>query len=251
MRRRAVVLFKTDHLGAGEVLLKPQDVADFRAAPAIDRLVVVTDAADVPVFLGQKAKPEVLGGVGVLVFVDEDIAEPALVLGQHVLVVAEDRQDVEQEVAEVAGVQRQEAGLVLGVEFGAAAVEGARVGGGHLVGRQRAVLPVVDVACQHTGRPALVVDPGSLNELLQQTQLIVGVENGEGGFETDEFGVAAQQFHPDGVEGAKPGHAFDRLAQVRGDAGLHLARGLVGEGDGQDLVRARGAGVQKMRDPRG
>jgi len=35
------------------------------------------------------------------------------------------------------------------------------------------------------------------------------------------------------------------------DAGLHLAGRLVGEGDGEDLVRPRAAGVEQMRDARG
>ena len=33
VRRRAVVLFEPDHPGAGKILLEPQDVGDFRAAP--------------------------------------------------------------------------------------------------------------------------------------------------------------------------------------------------------------------------
>ena len=49
VRGRAVVLLEPDHLGAGEVLLEAQDVADLGAAPAVDRLVVVADAADVVV----------------------------------------------------------------------------------------------------------------------------------------------------------------------------------------------------------
>ncbi len=43
----AVVALQPDHLGAGKILLEAQDVVDLRAAPAIDRLVVVADAADV------------------------------------------------------------------------------------------------------------------------------------------------------------------------------------------------------------
>ena len=45
--RRAVVALKADDLGAGEVVLEAQDVVDLGAAPAVDRLVVVADAADV------------------------------------------------------------------------------------------------------------------------------------------------------------------------------------------------------------
>ena len=43
----AVIAFQPDDLGAGKVMLEAQDVVDLRAAPAIDRLVVVADAADV------------------------------------------------------------------------------------------------------------------------------------------------------------------------------------------------------------
>jgi hypothetical protein len=43
----AVVAFEADHLGAGKILVEAQDVVDLGAAPAIDRLVVVADAADV------------------------------------------------------------------------------------------------------------------------------------------------------------------------------------------------------------
>ena len=82
VRGGAVVLLEADDLGAGEVLLEAQDVADLGAAPAVDRLVVVADAADVAVGAGEEAEPEVLGDVGVLVLVDEDVAEPALVLAR-------------------------------------------------------------------------------------------------------------------------------------------------------------------------
>src|SRR6185503_3008225 len=47
MAGRAVIALEPDHLGARKVLLEAQDVVDLGAAPAIDRLVVVADAADV------------------------------------------------------------------------------------------------------------------------------------------------------------------------------------------------------------
>src|SRR3982074_2479361 len=42
-----VVALEPNDLGAWKVVLEAQDVVDLRAAPAIDRLVVVADAADV------------------------------------------------------------------------------------------------------------------------------------------------------------------------------------------------------------
>src|SRR6185312_8096998 len=47
MAGAAVVSFQPDDLGAGEVVIEAQDVVDLRPAPAVDRLVVIADAADV------------------------------------------------------------------------------------------------------------------------------------------------------------------------------------------------------------
>ena len=43
----AVIAFEADDFCAGKIVIEAQDVVDLRAAPAIDRLVVVADAADV------------------------------------------------------------------------------------------------------------------------------------------------------------------------------------------------------------
>ena len=47
MSRRTIIAFEANDLGAGKVVLEAQDVVDLGAAPAIDRLVVIADAADV------------------------------------------------------------------------------------------------------------------------------------------------------------------------------------------------------------
>ena len=43
----AVIALEADDFCAGKIVVEAQDVVDLRAAPAIDRLVVVADAADV------------------------------------------------------------------------------------------------------------------------------------------------------------------------------------------------------------
>ena len=43
----AVIALEPDHFGAGKIVLEAQDVVDLGAAPAVDRLIVVADAADV------------------------------------------------------------------------------------------------------------------------------------------------------------------------------------------------------------
>ena len=92
---RAVVLLELDHARVGEVLLEVEDVAHVRAAEAVDRLSVVADHREVAVPVGHRCAPPVaapvlrraaadqqlqqavLRVVGVLVLVDEDVAERA------------------------------------------------------------------------------------------------------------------------------------------------------------------------------
>ncbi len=66
--------------------------------------------------------------------------------------------------------------------------------------------------------------------------------------QADHFGVAAQDFHANRMEGAHPRHALDHLADHLPDAQFHLARRLVGEGDGEDFLRPRFAEIEDVRD---
>ena len=104
-RGGAVIALQPDDAGAGEILLEAQDVLHLGAAPGIDRLVVVADAADVLAVLRQQAQPEILDQVGVLVFVHQDVAEDAVILRQHLGLAAQDFRHVQQQVAEIGGVQ--------------------------------------------------------------------------------------------------------------------------------------------------
>ena len=85
---RTIVALQADDRRAGKVFLKSDDVLDFRAAPAVDRLIVVADAADVLVRLRQQPQPEILDDVGVLVFVDQYIFPSLLILRQDGVVLA-------------------------------------------------------------------------------------------------------------------------------------------------------------------
>ena len=252
VRRRAVVPFEADDLGARKILLEAEDVVDLRPAPAVDRLVVVADAADVALLLRQQPQPEVLRDVGVLVFVDEDVAEALVIIGEHVGVRPHDPQRLEQQVAEVGGVQRAQPLLIGGVKFLAAPVgELPPVGVGNVGGREAAVLPMVDQPGQLPRRPALLVDVLGDDDLLHQADLVVGVEDGEIGLEVGQLGVAAKHFRADRMKGAEPLHPLDHAADEVADAVLHLPRRLVGEGDAEDLPGLGLAGGEEMGDAGG
>ncbi len=63
--------------------------------------------------------------------------------------------------------------------------------------------------------------------------------------------MAAEHLHADRVEGAKPRHSLDNLPDHLADAVFHLARGLVGEGDGEDFRWPRPPEIEDVRDARG
>ena len=248
----AVVALQPHDLGTWEVLLEAQDIVHLGAPPAIDRLVVVADAADIAPGLAQQAQPEVLGDVGVLVLVDQDVAEAAVVLFQDVRPGLEQGQVVQEEIAEVAGVQHPQALLVGPVEvLHLVAGKACTLSGGQLLRCPAAVLPVVDEAGQGLGRPPLRIDVGRLHHLLDQTLLVVGVEDGEGGLQAHDLGVPAQDLGGDGVEGAQPAQALGLGPKDGTEALAHLPRSLVGEGNRQDLPGPGPAGGEDVGQARG
>ena len=72
--RRPVVLLELDHLERRVVERQLREVLDRRAAPAVDRLVVVADRGQPRALAGQQPQQPVLRRVGVLVLVDEQLA---------------------------------------------------------------------------------------------------------------------------------------------------------------------------------
>jgi hypothetical protein len=216
-------------------------------APAIDRLVVVAHAADVLTALGQQAQPQVLGDVGVLVLVDHHVFEAGLEVGQDVGMAGEDRDVVQQQIAEIAGIEDAQAVLILAIQGHALARrELGPFSGRHPVRRPALVLPVVDHPRQDLRGPALGVDIGRLDQLLQQPFLVVIVDDGEAGLQPDQLGMAAQDLGGDRVEGAEPAQAFGFRADDVGDPLAHLAGGLVGEGHRQHFPGPRATGRQDV-----
>ena len=252
MRGGSIILFEPNDSCAGEVFFELQDILHLRTAPRIDRLIVVADARDVLALLREQPQPEILDGVGILILVDHDVFEAALIVRQHVAVSLQDDEHVKQQVAEIARVQRFQSILILLVEFAAAAVRiafgfpGVDIGGGKPL-----VLPLIDQPRQAARRKALFVDVRCDDQLLEQAELIVGIEDGEVAVQPHQLGMATQHLRADRVEGAEPRHPLDDVAHHLAHAVPHLARGLVGEGDGQNLRWPRFARKQQMREPRG
>ena len=119
---RAVVLLELDHARVGEVVLEVEDVAHVGAAEAVDRLRVVADDREVAMpdracvggpiarsrgalrlapAADQQLQEPVLRVVGVLVLVDEHVAEGVRVALADLLEQLEQVDRAEQQVVEV------------------------------------------------------------------------------------------------------------------------------------------------------
>ena len=107
--RAAVVLLEAHDVRLGKVLVEVEDVPDVGAAPAVDRLVVVTDDADVAVAAGEQLDELVLRAVGVLVLVDEDVLELAAVLLELRRILGEQSDGEHEQIVEVHGVGQRAA----------------------------------------------------------------------------------------------------------------------------------------------
>ena len=242
-----------------------QDVAGQRAAPAVDRLVVVADDGEVAAGAGQQRDEPVLDGVGVLELVDQDVAAALAPALEDLRELPEELERENQQIVEVDGIvglqrarvargglrgeDRVGVGAVAGIRL-APLVLGARDRGEHAFG--------IDVAA---------ADQAHLAErFLQSRKLVGGVVDREVALVAEVLDLAPQHAHAEGVErrdrrglGPLADKFFHPLLQLLGrfvresdredrpgrDAALHevgdavreRAR-LAGAGTGEDQQRA-------------
>ena len=159
------------------------------------------------------------------------------------------------QVVEVQRVGLPQPSLVGGVRRGAGLLEPVPRAPGRLLGVVQLVLVVGHPVEQHVGRVALRVELEVLGDQRHQPLGVGRVVDREGRLEAESLVVQdrdllAEDPHAGGVEGAHP-HDPGPLADEVLDPLLHLGRGLVGEGDGQDRTRMGSPLADEPRDPTG
>ena len=142
---RAVILLQFDYRSFRVIFFKIKDVADIGAAPAVNALVRIADHAEVAVLCRQHPGQCVLRVVGVLIFIDQDIAKPLLVFFPH-------RRELFQQT-------HRHIHQIIKI---------------HRIVRQQLLL----VQTVHGSHPLLVVIVGLCGKPLWCEQLILGVGNG-------------------------------------------------------------------------
>ena len=164
---------------------------------------------------------------------------------------AQQPQRFEQEIAEIDSVERFQPRLVALVESRAAAGGECRgFGRRRVLGIDAPILPSIDEIGQRSRRPAFFVQIFRLKDLLEQSQLVIGVEDGEIRPQAHKLGMHAQDLGADRMESAEPRHGLLGPGE-RANAYPHLSRRLVGESHRQDLVSASAASGDQVRNARG
>ncbi len=241
-RRRPVVGLEAEDLAALVALGEAQDVVEVGAAEGVDGLGIVTDDHDVALGSEHGVDDVGLEPVGVLVLVDQDVAvargEPAPDIG----VAFEKEEPVEQQIVEI-----HEIGIAFALEIAfedggddlRLVVELRRPFEQHVL---ELAPGVDDIAVDIDEEPRPGQPPiGNLRRdvgerVAHEIAGVLTVENAEPRGVADLLGVAPQDPVAGGVEcpAVHPrGVAFEEAP----DPVQHLARGLVGEGEEQDLTR--------------
>src|SRR5690625_1794821 len=271
----AVVLLEQDRARLGIVLFELDDVPDRRAAEGVDRLVRIPHdrefrrwerrrlvpvrrvLAALPALAGvlvadEFAHEHVLGVVGVLIFVDEDVPEAPSIMLRDVREGLEHRHGHHDDVVEVQRVGLAQPLLIAGVGLGEVLLERVVLADGFrvVIGVYELVLQVGDLAGEDLRVEALGIEVEFPAHEGHETLGIGGVVDGETGAQPEVLRLAAQDPHAGGVEGGyphRPGAGADELF----DALAHLRGGLIREGDREDLPRQRAARCEQIGDPVG
>ena len=241
----AVVLLQLDDLQRRIVLRQLQQVVGIGAAPGVDRLVVVAHAGEQALRPGQCLEQTVLGVVGVLALVDQQIADAfAPAQAQLFLGFQQPHRQADQ-VVEVDRVEGGQARLVLLVQHGGVHLARALRGGERFVRRQAGVLRARDQVARVVEHVRLAA---GRQQVLELRAGVVAVEHGKAAAQPGLGMLDLQELQPQRMEGAD-GQPFGRIAlDALGHALLHFARGLVGEGDRGDAARRHAARGNQVRD---
>ena len=115
----AIIFAQADHRGAGKIALEAEDVADVGVAPGVDALVGVADHAEVLVGPGEELSEAILGDVGVLEFVNEEITVTPVILGLYLWVLLQQMGGANQQIVKVQGILPSQRLLVVTIDPGA------------------------------------------------------------------------------------------------------------------------------------
>ncbi len=172
---------------------------------ALDQaLRVIPHHHQIPPLLGQQLKPAVLGVVGVLVLVDQHVAEAGGVDVLHLLEELEQVHGAEQQVVEVHGVHAVKLALVLAVDIRDGLLEERFNDPAVGVGVAELVLGVGDLGLDGGRRESLGIEAQVVEAALDQSPGVGLVIDRELARVAEPVGVRSQHSGAGGVESHDP-----------------------------------------------
>ena len=210
-------------------------VLDAGSAPAVNRLVVVSDDEGRAALAGELLQPVVLDAVGILELVDEEVAEPVAVVVAELLYVAQEFEAPQQELRKIHDARLFAAFFVQLVEMDELLARRI-VAIGEVLRAASVILAGVDEALHLAWNPALLIELLLADDLAHQALLVILVEDMERLRQARLPPVTAQHAMREAVEGSDP-ERIRRHAEKRLDPPAHLGRSLVRERDCHQAVR--------------
>ncbi len=123
------IFFQLDYDGFRPVCFRTPEYCRIRPAPAVDGLDPDRRHADIAMGLRQQAGYLVLGVVGILVLVNQQILEPIAQFRAYLGIVAKQQSRFNQQIIKVQGIIFGQNRLILGIHFGGGFSEMVKGGG--------------------------------------------------------------------------------------------------------------------------
>ena len=232
---RAVVLLQLDDRGLGIVLLEIQDVAHIGTTPAVDGLIGITDNAEIAIACSQQLRELVLRAVRILILIDEDVLEAALILRANLFIILQQLHRNHEQIIEIHRVVFLQLLLVELIERRKLFLMEIPCQTCVLRRRLHLVFCIRDGIQHVVWRVLLIIKVHFLNTLFDDRLAVRRIVDNE---IVLIFAIAldfaAQETRAERMERAEP-NLFCQLADKVVHTLAHLRRRLVREGDGQDM----------------
>ena len=224
------------------MLRKSFQVARARPAPAVDRLILVSDHAEVLARSGQQLDQLLLRAVGVLELIDHQILESLAPCRPRVRMFAQQLHGPQQQIVEIHGRSLVQDFLIRAENLrhilAVAVVRPLRIGF-HIIRRDAVIFRVADLAAHAARRIVFGSEAQLQNRALHCRVLVVVIVDSEVARQSEMPEFAPQQSRTERMKRRNPyarGVAAARAQKLR-DALFHHARGFVRERDRKNRAR--------------
>ena len=203
-----VVLLEFEETGMGEVVLELQDIVDLGTPEGVDALVVIAHHTDMGLVNGELSQNPLLHGIGVLILIDQDIAETVGIAFAYFLHIAKQEVGAHKEVIEVHGIGLPEALLIdlvdaVGFRYLCPEVTFACTAIGSIgIGQHQTVLGHGDAVVEGGGFIHLVIESHLLDDGLEEGARVGLIVDGEVRLVAYIGSLGTEDMGEDGMEGA-------------------------------------------------